>query len=131
MSLYIGNKIITPIIIKNNYNPDSTTVIEGQYEKNWQIVSIDLTDITTIGKDAFNQCASLTSVIMDSVITIGERAFASCPALKNITIPSTCERIGDNAFQQFHGTITINKPQGSISGSPWGAAEGTTIVWEG
>ena len=69
--------------------------------------------------------------IPDGVTKIGEFAFADCTRLKNVTIPSSVTSIANNAFDNtFIRTITINKPEDSISGAPWGASM-ATVVWTG
>ena len=53
---------------------------------------------------------------------------------KTVTIPSSIETIGPYAFSPLNATlqkITINKPEGSVSGAPWGASNNVTIEWTG
>lgn len=58
--------------------------------------------------------------------------FSGCTNLKSVTLPSSIESIGNNVFALCGSleTITINKPENSISGAPWGATN-ATIVWTG
>ena len=109
--------------------------------------------VTSLGSSIFEDCDNLTSVQIDSEIissrmfaycyklanvtignnvkTIGERAFYSC-SLTSITIPNSVTSIGNFTFDYCKKLkkITINKPQGSISGAPWGATN-ATVVWTG
>jgi hypothetical protein len=55
--------------------------------------------VTSIGADAFDQCAKLTNVnIPNSVKTIGTYAFRYCSGLTGITIPAGVTSIGNYAF---------------------------------
>ena len=87
-----------------------------------------------IGQEAF-KTNNLTKVeIPNSVETIGNEAFGY-NKLKTVTIGTGIKTIGTNAFQTT-GTynpitsITINKKEGSITGSPWGATK-AQINWTG
>ena len=55
--------------------------------------------VTSIGREAFVNCAALTSVeIPSSVTSIGEGAFNSCASLTSVEIPSSVISIGNYAF---------------------------------
>ena len=140
--------------------PDSVTSI-GRYAFNGctGLTSITIPNsVTSIGDDAFFYCTSLTSItIPDSVNSIGGYTFEGCSNLKSITIPDSITSIGDYAFWNcnsltsitipnsvtsigygaFSGcfsltSININQTKGTISGSPWGAPGGPSIVkWQG
>lgn len=53
--------------------------------------------------------------------------------LKEIHLPSTITSMITNIFRNMTALekITINKPEGSLSGAPWGAPETCEIVWLG
>lgn len=64
--------------------------------------------LTSIGSNCFNGCYSITKIsIPNSVVTIASDAL-SIPGIKE---------------------IIIDKPEGSISGAPWGANSECTITW--
>ncbi len=71
----------------------------------------------------------LTSVeIPNGVKTIWWNAF-SHNQLKSIIIPSSVTTIDRTAFENNNNLkLTIEKPEGSITGSPWGA---TSVEWVG
>ena len=111
--------------------------------------------ITTIPQSCFQGCLELASVIIpSSVANIEYQAFAACDALTTLDLPAGIKTIGLAAFWQCHNLasitipssvtemescfyecpslvdITINKPEGSISGAPWGATN-ATVNWLG
>jgi hypothetical protein len=55
-----------------------------------------------------------------------------CTNLTSITIPNSVTSIGNYVFEYCTSleTITINRPEGTISGEPWGAPDSTEIKWE-
>ncbi len=62
--------------------------------------SVSLPDtLTSIGIQAFRQCASLTSVdIPDGITTIQDGTFWYCEALTSVTLPDSLKVIGADAF---------------------------------
>lgn len=62
---------------------------------------------------------------------ITDFGFANCEALRTIGIPNSIITIGDMAFSNCFNlqAIIINKPEGSIAGSPWGAGSKVAITW--
>ena len=55
--------------------------------------------VTSIGEDAFRDCAGVTRVtIPNSVTSIGKNAFYGCTGLSAINIPNSVTSIGTTAF---------------------------------
>lgn len=65
--------------------------------------------------------------------TSGKINVSNMTKLKKILIPSTMQTIPETTFTNCTvlETITINKPEGSITGAPWGAPSTTQVVWTG
>lgn len=64
--------------------------------------------VTTIGKDAFDNCTALTElVIANSVTSIGKSAFNHCSSLTALTIPDGITSIGDAAFYMCTGLTDV------------------------
>ena len=69
----------------------------------------------TIGTSAFGYCESLESItIPDSVTTIGEDAFHNCASLTTVTFGENSQltSIGDYAFQRCESLTSITLPDG-------------------
>lgn len=88
--------------------------------------------ITTIPNLCFSGCTLLNNIaIPESVIYINNFAFNECTSLTSMSIPSSVSAIGSYGFYRCTDiTITIDKPEGSISGAPWGATN-ATVIWTG
>ena len=73
-------------------------------------------DVISIGKKAFYNCAGFTSVtIPDSVTSIGELAFTSCSSLTSVTIPNSVTSIGNYAFSSCNGLTSVTIPNSVTS----------------
>jgi len=79
------------------------------------------TDVTRIGRNAFEDCSGLTSVtIPNSVTSIGDAAFSGCSSLTSVTIPNSVTNIGPEAFADCRSltSVTIGN---SVTSIGWGA----------
>lgn len=79
---------------------------------------------------------SLASMVMlkevrlpNTLTNIGSNCFNECYSLTKISIPNSVVTIASDAFSNSLKEIIIDKPEGSISGAPWGANSGCTITW--
>ena len=69
--------------------------------------------VTSIGKQAFNQCSKLATVTFaegSKLGTIGQQAFSGCSALSSITIPASVTSIGQQAFMSCSVLSSITIP---------------------
>lgn len=87
--------------------------------------------ITAISDCAFSYAKLGKITIPDTVVSIGSCAFECCDLLKEIEIPSSVTTIDSDAFLDAGLTkITVNAPENSIAGAPWGATN-ATVIWTG
>ncbi|MCR5361487.1 MAG: leucine-rich repeat protein [Bacteroidales bacterium] len=72
--------------------------------------------VTSIGNQAFYNCAGLTSFEIPSGVTsIGTYAFFGCSGLTGIEIPDGVTSIGEYAFSGCYGLMSITIPNGVTS----------------
>ena len=69
----------------------TTSDYHGAFEKNSNLTTITIPQfVTTLGSDAFAECAALSQVTLsEGLTTIGARAFYNCSALKTIQLPKS------------------------------------------
>ena len=87
------------------------------YVYNNAIQKVELgSGVTSIDKQAFNNCYSLSNItIPNSVTSIGILAFQNCYSLSNITIPDGVTSISSNAFRNCYGLSSITIPNSVTS----------------
>jgi len=88
------------------YNKNNTSLI--RYPQGKTVAFTIPNSVTSIGSNAFANCANLTGVsIPNTVTSIGAYAFNSS-GLASITIPNSVTSIGDNAFTGCKNLTAIN-----------------------
>lgn len=119
--------------LENLYIPDNIKYIYDNAFSGCTSLEVVRIPNATMGSAVFAGCTGLENVdFVNNVETIGSAQFAMCSSIKTISLPNTLTAIYQNAFAGCTAltTITINKPESSISGAPWGAPN-ATVVWAG
>ena len=116
---YSGDIVIPASVTYNNVTYSVTSIGNEAFRNCATLTSVTIPNsVTSIGKRAFQYCTDLTSItIGNSVTSIGEEAFFGCSSLTSVTIPNSVTSIGDYAFGDVPNIIYY----GSLLGSPWGA----------
>ncbi len=72
--------------------------------------------VTSIGRNAFDQCEHLTSITLPHSLTIiNEQAFEDCYSLTSITIPEGVVTIGKRAFEKCRSLVSAIIPNSVTS----------------
>lgn len=111
--------------------PETCTIIRSNaFSECTSLTSFSCPQITSIQTSAFEN-SGLLDIELENVQTIYMRAFRNTP-MTTINLPSSLTSIQGNIFTNCTALtlITIDKPEGSISGAPWGAPN-ATVVWTG
>ena len=125
LNLYIGEELVTDIVIPNGVSRIGYATFEGCKS----LTSIDIPNsVTSIGRNAFKYCTGLTSVIIpNSVKDIGREAFSNCSSLSTMTIPESVKNIGDLAFCGCSSLTSIDIPN-SVSSIEYAAFAGCSSL---
>ena len=103
---YTGNEtsVTIPSTIQDYVNDEPVTYIVKKIAprsfKGKDMNSISMpSSLTSIGNEAFSDCANLASVNLPSSLTaIGNEAFCNCTNLASVSMPSSLQSIGSRAF---------------------------------
>ncbi len=75
--------------------------------------TVEITNGTSIGNNAFKNCTSLKrATLCDGITSIGSSAFSGCSSLESIFLPNKVTSIGNTAFYGCVGLISISIPDG-------------------
>lgn len=107
-----------------------TTIGKEAFE-NTGITSLTIPGkVTSIGTDAFKNNSELATVtIREGVTSIPNNIFLNCYKLSSLSLPSTLKTIGDGAFKYNMALKTVNLPSGLTTiGSEAFAGAGLTSI---
>lgn len=80
---------------------------------------------TAIGNAAFYECKKLTDIDLTNIETIGANAFNTCSVLKNVTFGENIKNIGENSFyacSAISDFVFLGTPEFVSSGFAYGTA---------
>lgn len=71
------------------------------------LISVEMSGVTTIGDYAFSNCSSLKTLDISKVIDFGSYAFRYCVAMNEITIASESAKYGNSVFSNCTGITNV------------------------
>ena len=115
---YSGDIIIPETVITNNKEYKVTSIGRGAFNINTnsdggcKITSIQIpNNVTSIGRDAFQNCELLKEVKMpDDIVCVDTGTFTGCRSLESITLPRKLQEIKFAAFTTCSGLKSIEIP---------------------
>lgn len=125
---------ITDTLTFNNLKTIGNNIFYAQRSHDLlnRITKLEVPNVTWVADYAGMEIYNITEIDLPKVIHIGTWAFEYCSSLTTVNIGDKIESIADGAFGgRSNLTININKPEGSISGAPWGASGVNTVNWLG
>ena len=90
--------------------------------------------VTAIGEQGFAGMENLTAVVFQdgsNITDIGREAFDGCALLSDIVLPGGVTYIGADAFSGCHSLAYIEIPQGAANIKLNGFSPETTVEWQG
>lgn len=112
MNAFYGCKGLTSVTLPASW----TTIPDGLFAKCSSLSTIinwsDLTQLVTIGAEAFAGTAIQTITLPNTLSTIGASAFEGCMYLNNVVIPNSVRKIDNAAFKSCIGLFTIDLGNG-------------------
>ena len=124
-------ELCNKLVITDLNLPNLTSLGKNAFQGTKIQTVSNLGSVTSIPQDCFKGCSGLTSVtIPESVTSIGEGAFYGCSGLTSVTIPESVTSIGGNAFQNCSGLTSVTIPESvtSIGGSAFSACYMNSII---
>lgn len=102
-----------------------TTIGMNAFSDCANLTAIDLpTSVTEIESDAFNNCTSLTSVTLsDGLIELGNEVFKGCTALTAVALPDSLTTLGYGVFRDCSALTSVEFPAG-IQSLSWSNSNG-------
>lgn len=86
-----------------------TQVYTGAFQKQYNLVSVNLPNVTSIAADGFANCSALTQVNLPNVKTLLERVFTYCSNLEEITLPLPTS-VGQGCFSSCSKLKKVDLP---------------------
>ena len=95
-------------------NKGVTSVGKNAFEDCKNLKSVNLSDdIANIGSRAFKGCTGITSIkIPDNVTAINDYVFYGCENIAEVKLSANLKSIGDHAFYNCYGITEISLPDG-------------------
>lgn len=88
------------------------TVYDYAFIGNPYLKNVDISGITSLGRDAFYYCTALKSITVPEGITLLDGSvFGKCAALRSVSLPSTLTEIGESCFLGCFALEEIEIPE--------------------
>lgn len=91
-----------------NLSPNATTIGFSAFFECNSLASVSIGKVSSIGTTAFGRCYALTSIDLSYVTFMDYQAFEDCTSLETVTLGSGLKEIKQNTFNGCTSLTTIN-----------------------
>ncbi|MBR3628982.1 MAG: leucine-rich repeat protein [Oscillospiraceae bacterium] len=89
-----------------------TAVADYAFIGNTYLKTVDIHQVTSLGRDAFYYCTAMESAeIPDSITKLDGSVFGNCTSLTSVKLPRTLEEIGEGCFYACMALREIDIPE--------------------
>ena len=103
---FVNNKDLRSITASSTSIIIATNVFSGCTN----LVTVDMSGVTSIANKAFNSCTALTTANFPKCIYVNNEAFAGCTNLTTVSFSSTMAMVYGSAFRSCHKLLNISFP---------------------
>ncbi|MBP5713472.1 MAG: leucine-rich repeat domain-containing protein [Prevotella sp.] len=103
---------LNPYELEVTYSESTYNTYEGDiYIPNYVTINEKTYEVSSIGENAFRNCAKLSSVVLPSTLVwIKDNAFNGCINLNSISIPYGVTQLGNNVFANCNTLSNVSLP---------------------
>lgn len=105
-SAFASSRRLTSSLTSVNI-PNVTTIARSAFNMNANLTTLNVGSLTYVGSEAFTGCKLLSAIDLSTVTEIADYAFEECVSLTSVDL-SSIQELGEGAFYNATGLISVN-----------------------